>query len=215
MIKQSRTNNKTMAYNKNTKNTTGNNKTQHHPIHDCKVCVDAGKSPEECASHYVRDRAGNVTCPTLLNQKCLLCGVCGHTASYCKTSTKTTTTTKEPTKETKAPARIQPKPQPAKERPQCSNKYAILGLLEAEAERVKEQLVVAFPPLDPKPEHSRPSTATTATKSSAISTWASRLKSPPSPFSQHSEQDEKQQQQQQQRRKPTKPVAIAVSWADY
>lgn len=60
----------------------------------------------------------------------------------------------------KAPARIQPKPQPAKERPQCSNKYAILGLLEAEAERVNEQLVVAFPPLDSKPEHSRPSTAT-------------------------------------------------------
>lgn len=196
-----------MAYNKNNTAGMGNKKTQRQPIHDCKVCVDAGKSPEECASHYVRDRAGNVTCPTLLNQKCLLCGVCGHTASYCKTSTKTTT------KETKAPARIQPKPQPAKERPQCSNKYAILGLLEAEAERVKEQLVVAFPPLDPKPEHSRPSTATTATKSSAISTWASRLKSPPSPFSQHSEQDEKQQQQQ--RRKPTKPVAIAVSWADY
>jgi hypothetical protein len=194
-----------MAYNNN--NTTGNKKTHRQPIHDCKVCVDAGKSPEECASHYVRDRAGNVTCPTLLNQKCLLCGVCGHTASYCKISTKTTTTTKEPTKETKAPARIQPKPQPAKERPQCSNKYAILGLLEAEAERANEQLIAAFPPLDPKPEHSRPSTAT---KSSAISTWASRIKSPPSPFSQHSEQDEKQQ-----RRKPTKPVAVAVSWADY
>ena len=187
-----------MAYNKN--NTTGNKKTQHQPIHhDCKVCVDAGKSPEECASHYVRDRAGNVTCPTLLNQKCLLCGVCGHTASYCKTSKETTT------KEMKAPARIQL--QPAKERPQCSNKYAILGLLEAEAERANEQLIAAFPPLDPKPDHSRPSTAT---KSSAISTWASRIKSPPSPFSQHSEQDEKQQ-----RRKPTKPVAVAVSWADY
>lgn len=197
-----------MAYNKN--NTTGNKKTQYQPIHDCKVCVDAGKSPEECASHYVRDRAGNVTCPTLLNQKCLLCGVCGHTASYCKTSTKTTT--KEPTKETKVPARIQPKPQPAKERPPCSNKYAILGMIEAETERVKEQFVVAFPPFDPKPEHLRPSTAT---KSSAISTWASRLKSPPSSVSQHSEQEEQQQQQQQQRRKPTKPVAIAVSWADY
>ena len=204
----------TMAYNDNI--TTGNKKTQYQPIHDCKVCVDAGKSPQECASHYVKDRAGNITCPTLLNQKCLLCGVCGHTASYCKASAKTTTKepTRELTKESKAPTRIQP--QPAKEqRPQCSNKYAILGLLEAEAERVKEQLVVAFPPLDPKPEHSRPSTAT---KSSTISTWASTLKSPPSPFSQHSEQEEKQQpqqQQQQQRRKPTKPVAIAVSWADY
>ena len=200
-------------YTKNNTTSTGNKKTQHQPIHDCKVCVDAGKSPEECASHYVRDRAGNVTCPTLLNQKCLLCGVCGHTASYCKTSKEPTKEpTKETTKETNFPARIQP----VKERPPCSNKYAILGMIEADEEHVKEQFVVAFPPLDPKPEHSRPSTAT---KTSAISTWASRLKSHSLPVSQHFEQEERQQQQQQQQqqqlRKSTKPIAIAVSWADW
>jgi hypothetical protein len=187
-----------MAYNKSTTTTTTKSNSNYAKrLRECRVCIDAGKSPEECTSHYVKDLSGNVTCPTLLNQKCLLCGVCGHTASYCKTNTSTAATTTKPTP-------YQPKlrvqsVQPVKKRPQSSNKYAILGLLEAEAERVKEQFVVAFPPLDPKPEHSRPSTAT---KTSAISTWASRLKSPPSPFS-------------QQRRKPTKPVAIAVSWADY
>ena len=198
-----------MAYNKN--NTTGNKKTQRQPIHDCKVCVDAGKSPEECASHYVRDRAGNVTCPTLLNQKCLLCGVCGHTASYCKTTATST-------KQTPAPAQPQLKIRSikpaAKERPQSSNRYAILGLIEAEAEKANEQHIAAFPPLEPKPVNLRPSSAVVVqtTAISAISSWASRLKSPPSPISHHSNKEE---EQQQQRRKPTKPVAIAVSWADY
>ena len=205
-----------MAYNKN--NTTGNKKTQRQPIHDCKVCVDAGKSPEECASHYVRDRAGNVTCPTLLNQKCLLCGVCGHTASYCKTTaTSTKQTPAQPQLKIRSiqPAAIQPA---AKERPQTSNRYAILGLIEADAEEANEQRIAAFPPLEPKPVNLRPSSAVVVqtTAISAISSWASRLKSPPSPISQHSDQEQEQQQQQQQhRRKPTKPVAIAVSWADY
>jgi len=202
-----------MAYNKNTKK----------PSRECKVCVDAGKPQEECASHYVKDLAGNVTCPTLLNQKCLLCGVCGHTASYCitkATKASTTTTTRMAMKSTTPPP-VQPQTKPTT-RPQSSNKYAILGLLEAEAEQANEQRIAAFPPLEPKPTHLRPSSAivvqtpaatsaTTATSAtSAISSWATRLKSPPSPFSQ-----QRDQREQQQRRKPTKPVALAVSWADY
>lgn len=197
-------------YNKNTKK----------PTRECKVCVDAGKPQEECESHYVRDLAGNVTCPTLLNQKCLLCGVCGHTTSYCKTKSAnaSTTTTRMAMKSTP----VQPQPKPAT-RPQSSNKYAILGILEAEAERANEQRVAEFPPLEPKPVYLRPSSAvivqTTATSAtSAISSWANRLKSPPSPFSQQPDQrkpEHEEQQQQQQRRKPTKPVAIAVSWTDY
>jgi hypothetical protein len=199
----------TMAYNKNTKK----------PTRECKVCIDAGKSPEECASHYVKDLSGNVTCPTLLNQKCLLCGVCGHTASYCKTkatkafttTTKTTTTTTMAMKSTP----VQPQPKPTT-RPQSSNKYAILGLLEAEAEQANEQRIAAFPPLEPKPVHLRPQSnaavvqtpATPAT--SAISSWANRLKSPPLPVSQQPEEP-----QRRKLTKPTKPVAIAVLWADY
>jgi len=52
----------------------------------CKVCYDAGLSTEEVTSHFVKDQPGpngKVVCPTLLAQKCLICGVPGHTSSYC------------------------------------------------------------------------------------------------------------------------------------
>jgi hypothetical protein len=50
------------------------------------VCYDAGLSTEEFSSHFVKDQPGpngKVVCPTLLAQKCLICGVPGHTSSYC------------------------------------------------------------------------------------------------------------------------------------
>jgi len=52
----------------------------------CKVCYDAGLSSQEFTSHFVKDQPGpngRVVCPTLLAQKCLICGVTGHTSSYC------------------------------------------------------------------------------------------------------------------------------------
>lgn len=52
----------------------------------CKVCYDAGLTTEEYNSHFVKDQpgpSGRVVCPTLLAQKCLICGVPGHTSSYC------------------------------------------------------------------------------------------------------------------------------------
>lgn len=52
----------------------------------CKVCYDAGLSTKEFTSHFVKDQPGpngKVVCPTLLAQKCLICGVPGHTSSYC------------------------------------------------------------------------------------------------------------------------------------
>lgn len=52
----------------------------------CKVCYDAKLSTEEFTSHFVKDQPGPngiVVCPTLLAQKCLICGVPGHTSSYC------------------------------------------------------------------------------------------------------------------------------------
>ena len=52
----------------------------------CKVCYDAGLSTEEFTSHFVKDQPGpngRVVCPALLAQKCLMCGVPGHTSSYC------------------------------------------------------------------------------------------------------------------------------------
>jgi Nanos RNA binding domain len=51
---------------------------------NCKVCRDAGKTEQEYSSHWVRDKAGRVTCPTLLSQKCRNCGKSGHTIKYCK-----------------------------------------------------------------------------------------------------------------------------------
>ena len=69
---------------------------------NCKVCRDAGKSEQECSSHWVRDKAGRVTCPTLLSQKCHNCGKSGHTLKYCKLTVappKPTTEKKEPKKE--------------------------------------------------------------------------------------------------------------------
>ena len=52
----------------------------------CKVCYDAGLSIKEYTSHFVKDQPGpngRVVCPTLLAQKCLICGIPGHTSSYC------------------------------------------------------------------------------------------------------------------------------------
>jgi hypothetical protein len=52
----------------------------------CKVCYDAGLPVSDYTDHFVKDQpgaAGKVVCPTLLAQKCLICGVAGHTSSYC------------------------------------------------------------------------------------------------------------------------------------
>ena len=54
---------------------------------NCKVCRDAGKSQQEYSSHWVRDKTGRVTCPTLLSQQCRNCGKSGHTIKYCKART--------------------------------------------------------------------------------------------------------------------------------
>ena len=52
----------------------------------CKVCYDAGLPVADYTDHFVKDQpgpGGKVVCPTLLLQKCLKCGVAGHTSSYC------------------------------------------------------------------------------------------------------------------------------------
>ena len=163
---------------------------------ECKVCIDAGKSEAEYKSHWVKDRSGNVTCPTLLNQKCLVCGTCGHTSSYCKVQIKSGADTAPPVK-TKPTNPIATKPIA---RPMVSNKYALLAIIEQDEERSREQHTASFPPLEKKPEITRPTTAT-ATATDSLSTWASRINSPPP-------------QPRQLPRRPTRPMAIAVSWAD-
>lgn len=52
----------------------------------CKVCYDVGLPVADYTNHFVKDqpgRDGKVVCPTLLAQKCLNCGVHGHTSTYC------------------------------------------------------------------------------------------------------------------------------------
>ena len=52
----------------------------------CKVCYDAGLPVANYTNHFVKDQpgpGGKVVCPTLLAQRCLKCGVAGHTSSYC------------------------------------------------------------------------------------------------------------------------------------
>ena len=184
---------------------------------ECKVCIDAGKTEEECTSHYVKDRFGNVTCPTLLNQKCLSCGTVGHTTSYCKARV---VISKPPIA---APALNNTK---QVVRPMCSNKYALLAIVEQcepepkpEPESVPAfaqlSFFAAYPPLEKKPDIARPTHTPNPAPNPApilnLSTWASRINSPPpSP----SQQDIQEPQQQQQKRKPTKPKKIAVCWGD-
>jgi len=60
----------------------------------CKVCYDAGLPTENFTSHFVKDQPGPngiVVCPTLLAQKCLICGVPGHTSSYCPDNSSVST----------------------------------------------------------------------------------------------------------------------------
>jgi hypothetical protein len=52
----------------------------------CKVCYDAGLPVADYTDHFVKNQPGpdgKVVCPTLLAQKCLTCGLPGHTSSYC------------------------------------------------------------------------------------------------------------------------------------
>lgn len=49
----------------------------------CKVCKDSGKQESVYTSHYVKDKSGRVTCPTLLSQECRYCFKAGHTLKFC------------------------------------------------------------------------------------------------------------------------------------
>ena len=54
----------------------------------CAVCHAAGRPGYD--THYVRadkfDRSSAITCPYLLSIECRICGETGHTSSYCKAS---------------------------------------------------------------------------------------------------------------------------------
>lgn len=65
----------------------------------CKVCWDAGLPVPDYTDHFVKDQpgpTGKVVCQTLLKQACRICGVPGHTSSYC---TKSKARREEPRRE--------------------------------------------------------------------------------------------------------------------
>jgi protein nanos 1 len=66
---------------RNQSNRRGPNSSEKKPF--CKVCCDAGKSEKQYTSHFVKDRDGKVTCPTLLGQECRYCFRAGHTVKFC------------------------------------------------------------------------------------------------------------------------------------
>lgn len=202
-----------MAHRKQTQQT---QQTQQTRPRECNVCIDAGKTPEEYTSHRVRDRSGNVVCPTLLNQKCLMCGNFGHTSSYCK---NTNTMKAAPTTATKATtvttATIVSVPRVIP-RPASSNKYAILALMDQNADLSD----APFPPLEKKPEITRPATATTAATSAtaaatsaSLGSWASRINSHPPQPPRCDGHLQREQIVQQKTRRPAQ-ASVAVSWAD-
>ena len=83
------------SYNSGT-TTTKRNTTSATGTPFCKVCSDAGLPADKYKSHYVKDQPGpngKVVCPTLLSQKCLICGVPGHTTRYCSDNPDNSSTT--------------------------------------------------------------------------------------------------------------------------
>lgn len=196
----------------------GNGKT---PVRECRVCIHAGKPYDECTTHWVKDRSGNVVCPTLLNQKCLVCGTCGHTASYCKmkfgvgsigSTAAIASSTKPPTKPPTKPAQVaQSIPRPA-----SSNRYALLGLIEEEQNNAREKSIAMFPTLplvvpvpvpEMKPVITRPAAQTVQApvQATCAISWAKRLSSPPPP---------PQQLISVKCHGRDKGVSVKVSWAD-
>lgn len=70
----------------------------------CNVCKHAGKPYE---GHAVRDKQGQVVCPTLLSQKCNYCKKKGHTPKYCPLKKKQQK--QDDYKENKRKEKIKPK----------------------------------------------------------------------------------------------------------
>jgi hypothetical protein len=84
------------SYNSGNSSSNSTRKTSATATPFCKVCCDAGLPADKYNSHYVKDQPGpngKVVCPTLLSQRCLICGVPGHTTRYCPENPDNSSTT--------------------------------------------------------------------------------------------------------------------------
>jgi hypothetical protein len=188
-------------------------------VRECRVCIHAGKPYAECITHWVKDRSGNITCPTLLNQKCLVCGTCGHTASYCKSKIGGEATPADAIASSTKPMKPPTKPAQVAQsipRPASSNRYALLGLIEEEQDNAREKSIAMFPTLvvqvpvpvpEMKPVITRPAAQTVQApvQATCAISWAKRLSSPPPP---------PQQLISVKCHGRDKGVSVKVSWAD-
>lgn len=125
----------------------------------CAVCHAAGRPGYD--THYVRadkfDRSSAITCPYLLSIECRICGETGHTSSYCKASSKSSSTAAAPPSAPVASlARVR--------LPPISSSYSksskqipriVFPALEKEK---KEQFAAAFPELSNRKRQSTQST---------------------------------------------------------
>lgn len=109
---------------------------------NCKVCRDAGRPESVYTSHYVKDRIGNVICPTLLNQECRYCFKKGHTVKFCPAVKKNTSTTSIPC------APVVKKNASAPAAPKPANKFSALyeeePTTQMVVEEVTEEKVIKF-----------------------------------------------------------------------
>jgi hypothetical protein len=75
-------------YNNNNNGNNGNGRNGRDETKFCAVCHAAGRPGYD--DHFVRadkfDRSSAITCPYLKSIECRICGMTGHTSSYCKAS---------------------------------------------------------------------------------------------------------------------------------
>jgi len=151
----------------------------------CKVCFDSGKPDTK---HWVKDRNGNVCCPTLLALKCRLCGQCGHTVKYCSKAQPTAKAQKAPYKAQQAPVVQQSKPEP-------KNKFDLLFNDESDDEQ------------EPEPQQKQTTPAEKREVKSEVKRWVD--------YDTDSDDEQQPEPQPQEKQKQASPSPDVKRWADY
>jgi len=136
----------------------------------CKVCKDAGKPEAAYSNHYVKDKSGRVTCPTLLSQQCRYCFKSGHTVKFCTILKEKQEQEKNPTNNTR---QISKPVAPKKKEVKKSNVFAYLDINSDDSDSETESAEVEeFPTL------SAVKAATTSVQMTNPNSYASILSKP-------------------------------------
>jgi len=129
----------------------------------CAVCHAAGRPGYD--THYVRadkfDRSSAITCPYLLSIECRICGESGHTSSYCKASSNSSSTAAADAPPVASLARVRLPPissSSSSSYSQHSSKQIPRIVFPALEKEKKEQFAAAFPELTSRKRQSSQST---------------------------------------------------------